>query len=142
MGRIDPKSSERRSPFSVALGEELKVARGDWLQRADVAAALPGELNYTTVASYERGERDVSTRRLVELSVVLKVSAPYLLARAMKRAGMPVRSWEVHEEELKAYPPARAAADLRHSIADLQSIVDQLCPPMPATTRRGQVASP
>jgi transcriptional regulator with XRE-family HTH domain len=77
------------STITRAIGDELRRARESvGLTRADLIARMPTEIHSQTLASYERGVRQCTIGRLVEICQAIGVSAPDLLHTAMQRAGL------------------------------------------------------
>lgn len=70
-----------------AIGNELRRARENaGLTRADLVALMPSEIHVQTLATYERGVRQCTVGRLVEICRIIGVSAPDVLSWAMQRA--------------------------------------------------------
>lgn len=70
-----------------AIGEELRRAResAGWT-RADLVARMPSDIHVQTLATYERGVRQCTVGRLVEICKTMGASAPDLLRWAVQRA--------------------------------------------------------
>ena len=70
-----------------AIGEELRRARESvGLTRAQLVAKMESEIHPQTLATYERGVRQCTVGRLVEICQTMEISAPLLLTWAMQRA--------------------------------------------------------
>lgn len=84
---LDLSGEEPRKAFARAVGEELRRVREErgW-SRARFVELLPSRIGERTLLSYERGLRQLTALRLVELCQVLGVEAPTLLAQALQRA--------------------------------------------------------
>lgn len=76
-----------------ALGSELRRAReaAGWT-RADLVARLPFEMHVQTLTNYERGLRQCTLGRLVEICRALDLTAPDVLRVALQRAEMDVHA--------------------------------------------------
>ena len=97
-----------------AIGEELRRARNSvgWT-RAQLAERMATDIHPQTLASYERGVRQCTIGRLVEICGTMGVSAPTLVKWGMQRAGLnlPLIGMEI---------------DLRAVIRDHQEKLDPL----------------
>jgi transcriptional regulator with XRE-family HTH domain len=70
-----------------ALGEELRRARsGAGMTQADLVNLMPSEIHVQTLATYERGIRQCSIGRFIEICRALGVAAPDVLHLAMQKA--------------------------------------------------------
>jgi transcriptional regulator with XRE-family HTH domain len=77
--------------LSQALGRVLRQARRSCgLTIRDLDGVSGGRFKASAVGSYERGERDISVRRLCELAVLLDADPAALLALAWSARTMDV----------------------------------------------------
>jgi transcriptional regulator with XRE-family HTH domain len=73
-------------PFRDALGSALRAARTQsGMSLRDVQQSTRGRLKASAVGAYERGERDLSVSRLVQLAAAYHVRPDDLLRAAMTR---------------------------------------------------------
>lgn len=87
----DSRNEPGGSEVIRALGEELRRARTSaGLTQADLVKLIPSDIHVQTLASYERGIRQCTVGRLIEICRALGVAAPDLLERAILRARQPV----------------------------------------------------
>jgi transcriptional regulator with XRE-family HTH domain len=70
-----------------AVGAELRWARENipWT-RSELVSRLPSEIHVQTLATYERGTRQLSLGRFVEICQTMGISAPEVLGAALQRA--------------------------------------------------------
>jgi transcriptional regulator with XRE-family HTH domain len=78
--------------ITKAVGLELRNTRLSLgLTLAQLVDRMPSGIRVPTLAGYETGTRSFTVGRLVEICVAMGVSAPNLLAAAVRRAGMDPR---------------------------------------------------
>ena len=76
-----------RTGIATAVGTELRRARERaGLTRATLVERLPSTIHIQTFASYERGIRQCTLGRFIEICHTMGTSPAGLLARAMQRA--------------------------------------------------------
>lgn len=77
--------------FIRALGEELRRARsGVGLTQSELVNLMPSDIHVQTLATYERGIRQCTVGRFIEICRVLGVAASDVLDLAMQRARLEV----------------------------------------------------
>ena len=93
-------------PFRKALGEILRETRLEvGLTLRQLEMATQGRFKPSAVGGYERGERDISAVRLVELADALQTRPDALVAAAMRRLQPDAyRSVSVNLDRLAALP--------------------------------------
>lgn len=97
--------------FDRHLGTVLRRVRTDrGLSLSRVAKLSQGDFTATTVAGYERGERSISSRRLVALARVYRTSPDRLLAEATRRASDRSSTVLIRSAARAASTPEAAAA--------------------------------
>ncbi len=73
--------------FATALGEAIRYARRSAnLSQRELQNRTGGRFKPSAVGGYERGERDISVERLVDLAHAIGVAPEDLLADALRRA--------------------------------------------------------
>jgi transcriptional regulator with XRE-family HTH domain len=74
-----------RNPIEVETGNALRrIRRARGMRLADVRTASRGRFSPTTVAGYERGEREISLRRFCDLCTVYQVFPERVLGRILR----------------------------------------------------------
>jgi transcriptional regulator with XRE-family HTH domain len=73
--------------IAQAIGDALRRARVSvgW-SRAELVSRLPSQIHSQTLAAYERGVRQCTIERFVEICLAIGVSAPSVLGGALQRA--------------------------------------------------------
>lgn len=110
--------------FPVALGRSLRRARRSrgWTLR-EASIESDHRFRPTSVASYERGERQISTQRFCELAQLYGVSPARLLADAIREAeGRPPTIVDIAGVERLEVSEARAVATFIQNVVGLRKI--------------------
>lgn len=84
-----PQDDQFDAAIARAIGAELQYARKriPWT-RSELISRLPSEIHVQTLAAYERGIRQLTVVRFVEICQALGVSPPEILTWALQRAGI------------------------------------------------------
>lgn len=87
MTRAHEQMDDQDAAVARAIGEEIRRARESvgWT-RAELVARMPSDIHPQTLATYERGIRQCTVGRLVEICRTMGMSAPDVLSWAMQRA--------------------------------------------------------
>ena len=110
--------------FAVALGRALRRARRStgWTLR-EASQESERLFRPTSIASYERGERQISTQRFYELARLYRVSPVRLLADAIREAdGRPPAIIDIARIERMEVSEARAVASFIEQVIGLRGI--------------------
>lgn len=80
-----------------AIGQEIRRARESvgWT-RAELVARMPSEIHVQTLATYERGVRQCTVGRLVEICRTMGMSAPEVLTWALQRGEIDLQTLGLH----------------------------------------------
>ncbi len=72
--------------FAEALGSAIRATRTEGgHSMGDIARSSLGRFSVSALGGYERGERDISVEKLVELAAAMHVRPEDLIARALER---------------------------------------------------------
>jgi transcriptional regulator with XRE-family HTH domain len=94
---MDFDDGDARKFISQAIGCELRRTREQYgWSRAQFVALLPSGIGERTLLSYERGTRELSVMRLLELCTSLNAEPTTVLRYALQRAGALLDNLALH----------------------------------------------